>query len=187
MDLFEFYESEENNFTQTGSYYIQKLGIHLPTRIYNEINDLRFKDERSFYEQLEFILNSHTSTYLFNGDICFFYPSIRDQIASKPITCQISGAPIVTGELYYTYRPLLDNLTTGKVYTISGTIKVSSGYESFLPLNLQEFEQMVSNFQLGLDSKSINFYDFKVNAGENALNLKLLTKKKQFQQSKCCI
>lgn len=184
MDNFEYDLFEQASFnTFTGEYFIKLYEIKLPIRVYNSIKDLKFNSVDHFYNHLTSFVENHTSRYLFPGEICYFYPAIHEQKALKEITCQISGAKIVENELYYTYRPLIDNITSGKVYTIQGTLKVSLGYYDILPQNLSQFEELCSNFKLGLNSEVIDYYDFKVNAGDNALDLKKLTKKKVYHNS----
>lgn len=180
MEPFDFELYDKTDSEYTGAYYVEFYQVTLPIRIYNHIKDMKFKDGITFYNYIEEVLDKHTSFSLFPGDICFFYPSIHLQKSSSSITCFVSGAPIISGEFYYTYRPLLDNISQKKAYTITRTIKVSSGYESFLPQDLHSFEEIVSNFELGLDSNGISYYDFKINAGSNALHLKQLSKRKRF-------
>ena len=86
---------------------------------------------------------------------------------------------IVKGESYYTYRPLLENITRGNTYTIQQTLKVSNGYENILPNDLHSFEIFYEYFQSTVDYSGISMYDMKVNAGDTALNLKLLSKRKR--------
>lgn len=150
----------------------------IPVRIKNIIKSKNFASLEQFYSTLNNILLEHTSQYLFNGDICFFYPYIHAQKAIKSTLCHISGVKIVENEYYYTYRPLLENLTQQKVYTITNTIKVSNGYEGILPYTLPEFENFVCHFNLGLDYNNICFSDFQTNAGDNALHLHEFSKQK---------
>lgn len=181
MEDFNFSEYLENSTTSyPGSYYVENYDITIPLRLYNYAKDKKFKNLDDFYQYLTILFENYTSRYLFPGDLVCFYPSIRESKASKPISCHISGAKIVENELYYSYRPLLDNLTSGKVYTIQHTLKVSIGYYDCLPQTLGQFEELCSNFQLGLSSENVDYYDFQVNAGDNALHLKKLSKKKGF-------
>lgn len=179
MDNFDIELQYQSN-GYLGSYYVLQYDIVLPMRIYNLIKDRIFSNFDSFYNYLNILLDNHTSKYLFNGDVVFFYPGIKEQKASTSIHCHISGAPIAINEFYYTYRPLIDNLTRGEVYTINRTLKVSTGYHDILPQSLSTFEELHSNFTLGLNSNNINYYDFAINAKEDALDLKLLSKRKRF-------
>lgn len=179
MDTFDFASFQIESKGYPGSYYVEQYNIVLPIRIYNLVKNKQFFNFETFYEYLTILLDTHTSKYLFSGDIVFFYPSVREQKAATPISCHVSGAPIAVNEFYYAYRPLIDNLTTGEVYTIKHTLKVSSGYEGVLPQSLSLFEELSSNFTLGLNSNGINFYDFSTNAGQDALDLKLLSKRKR--------
>lgn len=180
MELLNFEDDEQIDSIHTGAYYVNLYNETLPIRIYNHIKDMKFNDAINFYKYVQEILNKCTSLYLFQGDIVYFYPSIHQQKALSPTSCFVSGAPIASGEYYYTYRPLLENISSGKVYTIQRTLKVSSGYEWILPYDLHSFEELVSNFELGLDLNGVSYYDFQINAGSNALNLKQLSKNKRF-------
>lgn len=111
MDNFDF--SLYQNIGTSGADYIKKYKLTLPPRIYHVISDYHFASFDDFYKQLAILLDSYTSQYLFPGDICFFYPSLQNPKASRPTTCHFSAAKIVKGESYYTYRPLLENITRG--------------------------------------------------------------------------
>ena len=112
MDDFDFSLYQEIGIL--GADYVKKYNITLPLRIYNTIRNIRFISFDVFFEQLTILLNSHTSQYLFSGNICFFYPGIRNPKASYPTTCHFSGAKIAKGESYLYYRPILENITRGK-------------------------------------------------------------------------
>lgn len=181
MDDLIFYNN--NDSSHLGEHYLKLVANEIgdiPIRIQNIIKNESFHSLEDFYKTLYLLIEEHTSTYLFPHDICFFYPSAHYVQATQPIICQISGASIVKGEYYYTYRPLLENTTQKRVYTIMNTIKISSGYETILPQTLEQFENFVSNFNLGLeDIMGINFAYFQSNAGDNILSLKELPKQKQ--------
>ena len=101
-----------------GRYYLDNIDFEIPIRIQNKLKNEYFKNELDFYKKLEELTIKHTSYYLFPNNVCCFYPKVTEQIASKEYTCQISAAKIKKGENYYCYRPILENLTTNKVYTI---------------------------------------------------------------------
>lgn len=102
--------------------YLEKLEYDIPTRIKNILKEETFYSEKDFYKKLEETILEHTSFYLFPGDLCSFYPKFVETKATKYFTCYLSGAPIVPGESYYTYRPLIQNLNTSKKYTISSSL-----------------------------------------------------------------
>ncbi len=176
MDDFDF--SLYQDIGTPGKDYIKKYDIVLPPRIYNAIKNINFTNSDDFYGYLTNLLDRHTSQSLFPGDICFFHPNLRNPKASRLTICCLSGAEIDKGESYCTYRPLLENITRGNTYTIQQTLKVANGYENILPNDLHSFEVFYEYFQSTVDYSGISMYDMKVNAGDDALNLKLLSKRK---------
>jgi len=167
--IFECYEPN-------GEIYLTDIEFEIPLRIKNILKKIYFKDEIDFYKELDKIFLKYTSYYLFPNDIIFFYPKIQEHIAKKEFTCCLSGAPIKPGELYHCYRPLLENISTGQVFTIRKNIIASNGYYDLFPETLLEFEiwcQKLSESYYRDDDK-IDFYGFSTIAGTDALDLRLL-------------
>lgn len=156
-----------------GKYYLDNIDFEIPIRIQNKLKNEYFKNELDFYKKLEELTIKHTSYYLFPNNVCCFYPKVTEQIASKEYTCQISGAKIKKGENYYCYRPILENLTTNKVYTIKKSVIISTGYLEYLPQDLFTFEEWCQKLSEHYyrEDDVINFYDFACNIGDNGLDL----------------
>lgn len=169
-------------FTKTnlvnGSEYLKKVDFEIPIRIKNIIKNEQFLSEKNFYERLESLIYAHTSFYLFPNNLCYFYPKTLEHKASKELTCHLSGAIIKPGEEYYCYRPLLENLETKKVYTITNTVISSLGYQDLFPQTLFEFEDWCQKLNENYYNKNskIDFYEFSIIAGSNALYLKELNR-----------
>lgn len=83
-----------------------------------------------------------TSNVLFPGDLVFLYPCIEERHAKDYITCDFSAGIIYPGSLYLSYRPLIENISTGDVYVLNKTLKVESGHYTDLPTSIQEFESL---------------------------------------------
>ncbi len=105
----------------------------LPVRIVNILKSKNFKNEKDFYKVLEDILIKYTSNYLFPNHLISFYPQLRERKASKDFSCDLSGIPIYMGKTYYTYHPFMEDLKSGRVYTIKKEIKTCLDYIDELP------------------------------------------------------
>lgn len=180
MDI-DFILDEIEYSKANGEQYLKTIDFNVPLRIQNELKNKHFKSELDFYKCLEERINLNKSFYLFPSNICFFYPSTTSHIASKEYSCMISGIRINRGERYCCYRPLLENYTKKKVYTLRKTLIISEDYESYLPKDLWEFEEWYQNLEKHLyqENSQINFYDFACNAGDNALNLREFSNRKE--------
>lgn len=183
-DLTIFYKPIDQE--KNGSFYLKQAQIDLPLRIYNMIKEENYSSEEEFYNELRKIILEHTSYYLFPNTLCSFYPKVVEQKASKELTCFLSGAAIKPNESYYRYRPILENLETGKVYTITQTIIASLAYIDYFPSTLFEFEswaQKIEQTEYYTDDK-IDFYNFSCLAGDNCLYLKEFKKDKERQRQR---
>lgn len=171
---FNFFENNQPN----GCEFLKIIGFEIPVRFKNILNNEYFKNEAEFYRRLEELINIHTSYYLFPNDICFFYPKVEESVATKEFTCYLSGAIIKPGEQYYCYRPLLENISQNKVYTVKTNIIASIGYYDLFPSTLFEFEEWCQKLDQNYyrSDDKIDFYAFSSIAGTNALDLRLLEK-----------
>lgn len=162
------------NSQPNGIEYLKKSDITLPLRIKNKIKEKSFTSELEFYQYVQELINKNTSYYLFPNDICFFYPKIVESKSTKNNICHLSGAPINIGESYYTFRPILENLTINKVFTIKKSIIASIGYIDYFPTTLLEFEEWCrileeANYH---NDGSVDFYNLSTIAGDTCLCLR---------------
>lgn len=167
-----------DDFKPNGQNYLNSIDFEIPIRIQNKLKNEYFKSELDFYKKLEELTIKHTSYYLFPNNICYFYPKLTEQIALKEYTCQISSAKIKKNEYYYRYRPMIENCTTKKVYTLKKSIIISINCEQYLPQDLWQFEewcQKLTEYYFREDDQ-IDFYNFASNIGDNGLDLKELGK-----------
>ena len=135
----------------------RKVILDNPTISVNELEEL-----------LETIYIDSTSTLYFPNDICCFYPKITEQKAKTIKTCDISGSIIMPNSTYYSYRPMLDNLTTGKTYVLKRTIQTEISYYDFFPKTLYEFEEL--SMKLGnpfeIEDTDYDYYDLSKRLGQ---------------------
>lgn len=147
----------------------RKVILDNPTISVNELEEL-----------LETIYIDSTSTLYFPNDLCCFYPKITEQKAKTIKTCDISGSIIMPNSSYYSYRPMLDNLTTGKTYVLKRTIQTEVGYYDFFPKTLYEFEEL--SMKLGspfeIEDPDYDYYDLSKRLGQY-LSLTELKKSKK--------
>lgn len=167
-----------SNNDKLGTEYLAKMEIDLPPRIFNILKESNASTEEQFFKELEEIIFEHTSYYLFPNELCSFYPKVIEHKATKNFTCFLSGAEIVPGESYYRYRPIIENLQTNKVYTITQTIIASIDYIDCFPQTLFEFELWAQNIDQAEyhQNEKVDFYLLSSLAGSNCLYLKELKK-----------
>ena len=64
---------------------------------------------------------------------------------------------IKKGGLYLNYRPMLENLTTKKVYVLKRSIKVEPAYFDLLPTNITELEELNYKMKLQIEDNYIDY------------------------------
>jgi len=175
--FFEIFESNKPN----GEEYLYLVDSDLPIRIKNITKGKFFSSEIEFYRFLEKLLYEYTSYYLFPNNYVAFYPYLEQCHSKKETTCNISGTQIKKGNLYYYYRPLIENLSTGNIYTIQKTIKVAEGYQDILPTNIHNFEAWYQKLACKnfYDDDVVDFYNLSIMCGESCLHPYQLRKTKK--------
>ena len=150
--------------------------VDLPVRIKNILINDKFYSEDSFYKMVDKLVLEHTSHFVFPNKLISFYPQVREYTASRDLVCNLSGAKIKKGSLYYRYHPLMQDVITGKVYTIKKDIKVELGYIDYLPQDLVTYEEWyykLKNADYTSDDK-IDFYGLSCECGDSCLEPYLL-------------
>ena len=131
-------------------------------------------------ELLESVYIDSTSSFYFPGDLCLFYPKIVEYRTKVLRSCDISSSIIMPGSFYYNYRPMIDNLTTGKTYVLKRTIQTEISYYDFFPKTLYEFEEL--SMKLGnpfeIEDTDYDYYDLSKRLGQY-LSLTELKKSKK--------
>ena len=175
--FYDIFESNEPN----GESYLKLVDSNLPIRIKNIIKEKYFSSEIDFYKFLETLLHKYTSYYLFPNDYVAFYPYLEQYHSKTKTSCNISGAQIKIGSVCYYYRPLMENLSTGNVYTIKKTIKVAEDYQDILPTNIHDFEVWYQKLACKdfHDDDVVDFYNLSIICGENCLHPYQLRKTKK--------
>ncbi len=112
-----------------------RIARDIVSKMYGESLDkiIRIVEEEEDYNR---------SMSLFPGDLVLLHLGLKEMHTRSFITCDFSGALIRPKSLYINYRPLVENLTTNNMYVLKKTIKVESGYASYLPKDIHEFEQL---------------------------------------------
>ena len=101
----------------------------------------------------------------------------REYKASKPFSCDISSNVIDIGMYYYAYRPLIEDLDTGRRYVLDRTLKVEISYLDILPLTFFDFEMLEWDLITGYNNDDAFYYNMYSNVGD--LRLKELRRKKK--------
>lgn len=120
---------------------------------------------------------NNTSFYYFPNHEIAFYPMYREYKASRPFSCDISSGVIGVGMYYYAYRPLIEDLDTGRRYVLDRTLKVEMSYLDVLPLTFFDFEMLEWNLINGYNNDDAFYYNMYSNVGN--LRLKELKRKKK--------
>lgn len=155
--------------------------VDLPIRLKNVLRVNKFYSENDFFRMVDKLVLEHTSHYLFPNSLISFYPQVREYTASCDLVCNLSGAKIKKGSLYYTYHPFMENLTTGKVYSIRKNIKAELGFIDLFPQDLVTYEDWYYKIKNAyyLNDEKIDFYSLSCECGEDCLEPYLLGNKKR--------
>lgn len=120
-NLYETYHKELKNLKTN------RIARQITERMYgksiNEIYEAILKEET---------INTSTDTDFFIGDIVLLHESIKEYHTKTGITCDFFANMIKRGGLYLNYRPILENLTTKKVYVLKRSIRVEPAYYGFI-------------------------------------------------------
>lgn len=106
------------------------------------LNDNLGKSIEEIITKLEDVFLSKRSDYTFPDDIVLFYPAIKECRAASDIICDVTGAEIKKGNFYYSYRPLLENISNEHVYVLNRSIKTEISELDFLPTSIYEFDSL---------------------------------------------
>ena len=158
------------------------LDNSLPVRMINLLKNEKFYSIESFYKSVENLKLQHLSSYLFPNYYISFYPQVKERYASTDLTCCLSGAMIKKGSLYCNYSPFIENLKTGRVYTISKKLHAEICYIDYLPKDLGTYEEWyykLKNSYFENNNDPIDFYFLSCECGENCLDLHMLGKSKK--------
>lgn len=101
--------------------------------------------------------NTSMDSDFFSGDIVLVHESIKEYHTKEGLTCDFSANIIKRGGLYLNYRPMLENLTTKKVYVLKRSIKVETAYFDLLPTNISELEELNYKMKLQIEDNYIDY------------------------------
>jgi len=175
IDNLEFCDKRILNRLNSYKIYIKQLKQILDNNINIDFlnNPITFLNIMEEYET--FIINN-TSHLFFNKHLTILYPRNRIYKANNSVTCCFSGEIINKNSEYIYYRPLLDDLNSGKTYIVTPTIKISPHYEEYLPTTIRELEEFQRNLIDSYSNDEINYYDISCNLKTDCFRLQLLLK-----------
>lgn len=157
--------------------------IEIPTRLINILKDMTFYSEDAFFQMADTLALEHTSHYLFPNRFISFYPQVMERYANNNLTCNLSGVKIKKGSLYYTYHPFMEDLQSGRVYTISKKIVAEASFVDLFPQDLFTYEEWYYKITNAYyqNEDVIDFYFLSKECGESCLDPYLLglSKKKR--------
>ena len=102
-------------------------------------------------------INTSMDSDFFSGDIVLVHESIKEYHTKTEMTCDFSANLIKKGGLYLNYRPIIENLTTKKVYVLKRSIKVEPAYFDLLPTNIAELEELNYKMKLQIEDNYIDY------------------------------
>lgn len=120
-------------------------------------------------ETIDIKLTKYVSYDYFPNHKVVLYPTIKKLKSTKLIKCNICGSAIFPNSHYLSYRPLLNDLDSSKVYVLKNTIKCETSYYDILPKDIFAFEE----FNRKLNDE---YYDISTNLKTDSLNLLTLKK-----------
>lgn len=135
--------------------------------------------EQIYYEELSELEYANTSEILLPNHEVILYQNIKEQKASKDITCMYSGSVIRKGSYYIYYKPFLEDLTDGICYTISRPIKCDSYYSDELPTNIKELDELSRRLFSSYENNDDYSYNFLTNYGSDRISLIKIRKKRR--------
>ncbi len=157
--------------------------IEIPTRLINILKGMTFYSQDAFFQIADTLALEHTSHYLFPNRFISFYPQVVERHATHSLTCNLSGAKIKKGSLYYTYHPFMEDLQSGRVYTISKKIVAEASFVDLFPQDLFTYEEWYYKIKTAYyqNEDVIDFYFLSRECGESCLDPYLLglSKKKR--------
>ena len=139
--------------------YLKELDNLKTNRITKQIVERMYGESiNKIYEAIlkEETINTSMDSDFFFGDIVLLHESIKEYHAKTSMTCDFSTNLIKRG-LYLNYRPMLENLTTKKVYVLKRSIKVEPAYFDLLPTNITELEELNYKMKLQIEDNYIDY------------------------------
>ena len=139
--------------------YLKELETLKTNRIAKQIVERMYGESiNKIYEAIlkEETINTSMDSDFFLGDIVLLHESIKEYHAKTSMTCDFSTNLIKRG-LYLNYRPMLENLTTKKVYVLKRSIKVEPAYFDLLPTNITELEELNYKMKLQIEDNYIDY------------------------------
>lgn len=159
------------------------MEVELPTRLINILKVGTYYSEKAFFEKVNQLLLEHTSHYLFPNRLIAFYPQVVERCANSDLICHLSGVRIKKGSFYYTYHPFMEDLESGRVYTIQKKIHTELCYIDYFPQDLFTYEEWYYKVKNAyyINDHIIDFYFLSSECGESCLEPYLLgiSKKKR--------
>lgn len=150
----------ESNSSQLYKDYVDELEKLKNNRITKQIvEEMYGASINQIYEAilLKEVINISNDSDFFPGDLVLLHESIREYHTKTNITCNFSSAPIKKGELYLNYRPILEDLTSKKVYVLKRSIKVEASYYDLLPTNIMALEELNNKMKLQVSDDYIDY------------------------------
>ncbi len=135
------------------------------------IINIIMKIER-FYEE-------NTSTYFAPGDICFFYPIIKELKAAKKHYSDISKAVITKGSYYYRYTFRIFNKTKNASYILYNPLKICLDEIDYLPMNISQFDNFSLSLNQAYEQSLDKFYEISANLGQDDLDVRKIRNRRK--------
>ena len=140
--------------------YLKELETLKTNRIAKQIVERMYGESiNKIYEAIlkEETINTSMDSDFFLGDIVLLHESVKECHTKTSIACDFSANLIKKGGLYLNYRPMLENITTKKIYVLKRSIKVEPAYFDLLPTNIRELEELNYKMKLQIEDNYIDY------------------------------
>lgn len=142
----------------------EELIKDIPDEIYS-----KYKSLYVMLEENENLENSKYSEYVFPGEKVNFYPNLSIVKTNNTFTCPVSSEIIYKNSECIKYRPFIYLPNKKEVYVLNKTIKASTYYEYFFPINIKSFDDFVYKVNNSYDLNLDEYYNFNSNYGDITL------------------
>ena len=140
--------------------YVKEIANLKTNRIAKQITERMYGESiNKIYEAIliEETKNTSNDKDFFAGDLVLLHEIIKEYHTKTDIICDFSATLIKKGELYLKYRPILENISTNKIYVLKRSIKVEPVYFDMLPKNITELEELNYKMKLQIHNDYIDY------------------------------
>lgn len=88
-----------------------------------------------------------TSIFISPGDLLLYYDNAKSLRSRKTYICDLSREKIKPNELYYLYKPCIENISKKVFYVSKKAYRFREEYSDFIPKSLSQFEALLTQLE----------------------------------------